>query len=860
MRAGKALVAGVAMATAFGVGASAAPVAVETSVAVVGEGSFTSQNNGLSPAVGATFFGFTQATIGGTRAGLVHLPFSSLGLGPSLRPGTYTLAMRVASNGQQYWPGAKDMARLDSGTGYGGGFFTQFAYDPAATKTEEAEYSFNSMAKFNQARGVRHASSGNPLATAPVATSNMLAKTSAAAGFHQDTWYGATSTWTIAMSSPVVGTDPQVGLGFTVGLGNGGAVYIDDGTLTYSPLIATTAILPVEETTAFVGNGDFWVSNNGVFPESGTRFFGMSNTAINGSRAGLAYVRLSDLGLGLIQPGTYQLVMRVANNGNQNWPGLRDMTVLDGGSGYANGFFTVVGSGSSLALAGEATLNHMVDFNNTPGVTYAPDSSFLAAPNPLPLTDQGMLPDTWYSATSMWTIAKTSSIVGMDAYVGVGFEIGNTNSGSVYIDDSTLTFIAADELFEHWRLDYPTMGILTNLTDDADGDTVNNLAEYAFGGNPADSSHTGHHPLTLLRQTPAGLEGTHPARSDAVSRGLAYRFEQATNLVGGTWIAGNTTVLGSAALDSQFDCVTNLLPFTAANAQYSRLKVGFERIAPPLHTPKTMKSIARILGQYPELSAQMGARWYYNWGKDPGTNQPPNMEFVPMQWTAPRNADGTLNTNALRSDIQYILATNPGCTNLLVFNEPDMPLQADLTVAMALDAWEIVEEEVDAEIARTGRTIRLGSPAPTGIVDNGWQKPFMDGVENRGLRVDFMAVHYRTNYDSSGGATAIVDTIFARLKTLYGLYGRPVWITEMELNGYPTIPTQADVNATWSEFALRLESDPTMDGILERYALALAPVEQDPEKMYKYPARPFETNGTLTVFGRVFQGLHEPSN
>jgi hypothetical protein len=212
--------------------------------------------------------------------------------------------------------------------------------------------------------------------------------------------------------------------------------------------VSTASLITVQDTTASVGNGIYTSLNNGLVPDSGTQFYGLSQATIAGYRTGVTYVQFSDLGLGAtVQAGTYTLVMRTASNGAQNWPGLRDMTTVGNHSGYANGFFTVVGSGGAgLAEDGLTTLNSMVAFNNTSGVTYTADTSIFAAPNPLPLSDvAGFAQDTWYSVTSTWTIAVGSVVIGSNPYVGLGFEIGNNNSGAVFVDDSTLTYTAIPE-------------------------------------------------------------------------------------------------------------------------------------------------------------------------------------------------------------------------------------------------------------------------------------------------------------------------------------------------------------------------------------------------------------------------------
>lgn len=603
----------------------------------------------------------------------------------------------------------------------------------------------------------------------------------------------------------------------------------------------------VEDVMFSVGNGGYTNSTNGLISESGSSFYGYSSGVIQGFRAGATYVRFSDLGLGAaLQPGVYKLVMRVASTGMQDWPGLRDMTILDSGSGYACGFFTTVGFGTSLAIAGRATLNNMVDFNNTPGISYAADSSFLSASNPLPLGDSGMLEDTWYSVTSTWTIAEGSSIVGTDPFVGLGFEVGNGSGGAIYIDDSSLTYVSADTMYADWATNFPSMGTNTALTANADGDALNNLCEYAFGGDPSDSGDAGYVPTigTVEAGGTNWFQFTSAKRKDADIRGLSYSVEQNTNLVSGIWTNGDCGITGTDILSSTFDQDTYRISTDTADTLFVRVLVTFAPFVADFFVPKTQKSIARILGEYPELSSMMGSRWYYNWSRVPGTNAPPNLEFVPMIWGTSTNSDGSIDVDKLRSRIQEALVNAPGCKNLLAFNEPSNTNQSDLSVEQVLGAWPVFEQEL------AGRNIRLGSPGVVGI-GSSWLTDFMAGASNLNYRVDFLCVHRRVDFESDP-----VNTLLTECQALYAQYHKPIWITELELTGAGI--TEADVIRIWQDWADRLENDPLVQGIIERYAFAYAPPDTTTD--YKIVARPYETNGTLTAFGRVFQRLHESAS
>lgn len=611
-------------------------------------------------------------------------------------------------------------------------------------------------------------------------------------------------------------------------------------------IYASTAVVIIENTTLSVGNSVFTGATNGLNPYAGTNFYGYSTGYIAGSRAGVAYVRFSDLGMDeVLQSGEYTLVMRVASAGNQNWPGLKDLTALDSGSGYACGFFTTVGiGGATLAANGRTTLNHMADFNHTPGVSYSTDSSFLSTPNPLPLADNGMNEDVWYNVTSRWVITEGSSVIGTDPFVGVGFEVGNGAGEEIYLDDALLTYTSAGTLYVDWTTNYSAMGSGTNLTADPDGDKLNNLCEYAFGGNPESPDDWGH-----ISQIATGLDNgtnwiqyTCAQRKDASARGLTYLVEQRTNMVSGSWVSGQFDHSSSGTLDSAFNEVTYYTSMDSFNSLFLRTKVTFDSSIPDTFVPKTQKSIAKILGEFPELSSLMGASWYYNWGRNPGVSAPPNLEFVSMVWGAATNADGTVNQDDVRTKIRDALDKNPGCKNLLAFNEPDNINQANLSVEQVLSVWPIFEQELE------GRNIRLGSPGAASM-NSVWLSEFMAGASNSNYRVDFLCVHRRVDFRSSP-----VDTVLAQCQSLYAQYQIPIWITELELTGDGL--TETDVINIWQEWADRLENDATVEGMVERYAFAYAPPDTTVD--YKIVARPYETNDTLTAFGRAFQRLHEP--
>ncbi|MGZ3145803.1 sigma-70 family RNA polymerase sigma factor [Lentzea chajnantorensis] len=203
------------------------------------------------------------------------------------------------------------------------------------------------------------------------------------------------------------------------------------------------------------------------------------------------------------------------------------------------------------------------------------------------------------------------------------------------------------------------------------------------------------------------------------------------------------------------------------------------------------------------------AGWYYNWAVHPdGIATPPNVEFVPMIWGAKFTDDATIARAKANGKV------------LLGFNEPDFPHQANMTPEQALDLWP--------KLAATG--LRLGSPAVahSGDKPGGWLDRFMTGAAQRGLRVDFITVHW---YGSDFSAAA-VQHLKNYLDAVHARYGKPVWLTEYSLidfsGGTPRYPTQAQLAA----FACG--SSAMMEGLphVERYAWFALPADKPGTGLY----------------------------
>lgn len=153
-------------------------------------------------------------------------------------------------------------------------------------------------------------------------------------------------------------------------------------------------------------------------------------------------------------------------------------------------------------------------------------------------------------------------------------------------------------------------------------------------------------------------------------------------------------------------------------------------------------------GGKPDSATAMNCSWYYNW--TPGGTSRDGLEFVPM-----------IKTHAgVRPKVLERIQKS-GAKVLLGFNEPERTSQGNTSVEQALELWP--------RLMATG--LRLGSPAPSSDRQGmAWLERFMKGVEQRKLRVDFIAVHYYRSADAGE---------FEKwLDELYRKYQRPIWVTE----------------------------------------------------------------------------------
>ncbi|MGE9268173.1 MAG: glycosyl hydrolase [Verrucomicrobiales bacterium] len=245
-----------------------------------------------------------------------------------------------------------------------------------------------------------------------------------------------------------------------------------------------------------------------------------------------------------------------------------------------------------------------------------------------------------------------------------------------------------------------------------------------------------------------------------------------------------------------------------------RGSVRFIRVFPWRWTEK--KGIAGNIGQ------SLGVSWFYNWNLDQHSS--PDIEYVAIKQ---KHGWPSLNQDWRRRGINHLLG----------FNEPDRPDQANMSVETALRLWP--------ELLGTG--LRLGSPA-TSDGGLGWLYHFMEEAGRRGLRVDFVAVHYYRSVASPRDDRGAAQQMYNFLKEIHERTGRPLWVTEWN-NGANWTP-HPDPDAEEQLDAIKAMTKMLDEApFVERYA---------PYNWVEDGRRLVWDDGGLTPAGKYYRELRAP--
>ena len=229
-------------------------------------------------------------------------------------------------------------------------------------------------------------------------------------------------------------------------------------------------------------------------------------------------------------------------------------------------------------------------------------------------------------------------------------------------------------------------------------------------------------------------------------------------------------------------------------------------------------------GWDPTPNTLLNTTWCYNW--DAGVNVWDDREYVTQHhhegW--PGIAD---------------VGNNGTSANILGNNEPDNTgddREQVNTVDEVLKTWP--------EMMATGR--RLGSPAMAGNLT--WLYSFMDSIDARGWRCDYVVMHCYWYSDWNSWES--------NLRNVHNRTGRPIWITEMNYGANWTGWPGSNTDGSAANYAIELQHlAPIIDGLeatpwLERYAIYNW--VQDCRKVWD------DTKNVLTPAGEYY--ANKPSN
>ncbi len=129
--------------------------------------------------------------------------------------------------------------------------------------------------------------------------------------------------------------------------------------------------------------------------------------------------------------------------------------------------------------------------------------------------------------------------------------------------------------YEQWAEDWNLSGGDALRTADLEPDGMNNLLEYAFGGNPTNSDAATYQPVSEFPDVDT-WEYVYRRRNDADDRGLIYDLLYNADLVAEpSWLPTDPVWESVGAIDSEFDAVTNTIPIGTygLNKAFLKLKI-----------------------------------------------------------------------------------------------------------------------------------------------------------------------------------------------------------------------------------------------------------------------------------------------
>jgi hypothetical protein len=240
----------------------------------------------------------------------------------------------------------------------------------------------------------------------------------------------------------------------------------------------------------------------------------------------------------------------------------------------------------------------------------------------------------------------------------------------------------------------------------------------------------------------------------------------------------------------------------------------------------------------------LNVSWNYSWAIVSVEDQPAGVEFTPMfyggvQWHG-ADAEAKLKEELAKFVVPQIEAGK--VKRLLGPNEPDREKHGFLSPEKTLELWPALEV----------MGVPLCSPSAANTEAAGglgahWMPEFMKGVEERGLRVDYLGTHAYSDANAEG--------LKKRLRRIYEKYGqRPLLITEFGVADWKALDgtsknryTQAQVLAFMKDVLPWMERQDWIAGY------AWFPF-RDGNEVGKASVL-FDADGKLNALGRYYRSI-----
>ena len=168
----------------------------------------------------------------------------------------------------------------------------------------------------------------------------------------------------------------------------------------------------------------------------------------------------------------------------------------------------------------------------------------------------------------------TSTINFYDGLLKPGLRVAApANAKVINLSVDSIQINALPNPFAIWVHDYNLQGVLSEMTANPDNDQLDNLAEFALGGNPTNS---GDEAILPILKRDGDWNFVYRRRLDAVNAGLEYWVETSTNLVSDIWSTNGIIETTTGNINDEFESVTNTLSIDGLSKQFFRLRIKGE--------------------------------------------------------------------------------------------------------------------------------------------------------------------------------------------------------------------------------------------------------------------------------------------